>query len=455
VMEAALTLAQALGGPANISLDSSQDRDSENGDGMGSGEGGICVVCSDEASGKHYGVMTCNGCKGFFRRSVRAPKPYECRANGNCPIDRMARNGCRACRFKRCLDVGMDTDAIRPDRDKTGKRASQGGPTPSQSSGSLNDVLNAVKRYNTEDAFLDEPLFKKAKEEMLNVPIAPVQAVTMSDHHVLITLKQCDDQVLSMLDMAPPESLSSSSFTLIDAITHPTLLSPRFPMATDSDGVNANCTDIAKNCRRLFCQLVDFINSLRPVADFEVIEKASIAKNVAPSFILYNIVQYSINQDSPGHCLSLPLGQTVSRDASLLESPSEDSKTHVLAEMRVADIKSAVLEQLTNYAKDLDLSDLEQSAVRALIILEANYSVSKPSTALLEAARASIMDALQVYLLTKYSKQESIYRFGNIMLLIGKVQQHATLVLSFLQFAKDNSMPVDPVIDRFLLYPSF
>lgn len=37
--------------------------------------------------------------------------------------------------------------------------------------------------------------------------------------------------------------------------------------------------------------------------------------------------------------------------------------------------------------------------------------------------RASIMDALQVYLLTKYSKQESIYRFGNIMLLIGKVQQ--------------------------------
>lgn len=30
----------------------------------------ICVVCSDEASGCHYGVLTCGSCKVFFKRAV-------------------------------------------------------------------------------------------------------------------------------------------------------------------------------------------------------------------------------------------------------------------------------------------------------------------------------------------------------------------------------------------------
>uniref|UniRef100_A0A915E6T0 Nuclear receptor domain-containing protein n=1 Tax=Ditylenchus dipsaci TaxID=166011 RepID=A0A915E6T0_9BILA len=82
----------------------------------------ICNVCGDEASGRHYGAATCFGCKGFFRRTVRANKTYSCRYEERCEIDKVGRNICRACRFRKCLNVGMEPDAIRPDRDKTGRQ---------------------------------------------------------------------------------------------------------------------------------------------------------------------------------------------------------------------------------------------------------------------------------------------------------------------------------------------
>lgn len=72
-----------------------------------------CVVCGDKSSGKHYGQFTCEGCKSFFKRSVRRNLTYTCRANRNCPIDQHHRNQCQYCRLKKCLKVGMRREGIR------------------------------------------------------------------------------------------------------------------------------------------------------------------------------------------------------------------------------------------------------------------------------------------------------------------------------------------------------
>lgn len=48
----------------------------------------ICRVCGDGPARMHYGVPTCFGCKGFFRRTLKRTKEYTCRYNGNCVVDR-------------------------------------------------------------------------------------------------------------------------------------------------------------------------------------------------------------------------------------------------------------------------------------------------------------------------------------------------------------------------------
>ncbi|CAG5131892.1 unnamed protein product [Candidula unifasciata] len=75
-----------------------------------------CRVCGDQAAGFHYGVNTCEACKGFFRRSLVRDGQYECIGTGKCLIDASRRKSCPKCRYLKCLSVGMSKDAIKTGR---------------------------------------------------------------------------------------------------------------------------------------------------------------------------------------------------------------------------------------------------------------------------------------------------------------------------------------------------
>ncbi|XP_051987020.1 oxysterols receptor LXR-alpha-like isoform X2 [Xyrauchen texanus] len=67
----------------------------------------VCSVCGDKASGFHYNVLSCEGCKGFFRRSVIKGAQYSCKNSGRCEMDMYMRRKCQQCRLRKCREAGM------------------------------------------------------------------------------------------------------------------------------------------------------------------------------------------------------------------------------------------------------------------------------------------------------------------------------------------------------------
>uniref|UniRef100_A0A8C4R5C4 Uncharacterized protein n=1 Tax=Eptatretus burgeri TaxID=7764 RepID=A0A8C4R5C4_EPTBU len=82
----------------------------------------LCLVCGDVASGYHYGVASCEACKAFFKRTIQGNIEYSCPAASDCEITKRRRKSCQACRFMKCLKVGMLKEGVRLDRVRGGRQ---------------------------------------------------------------------------------------------------------------------------------------------------------------------------------------------------------------------------------------------------------------------------------------------------------------------------------------------
>ncbi|CAF1684776.1 unnamed protein product [Rotaria magnacalcarata] len=132
-----------------------------------------CEVCNDRATGVHYGLTTCEGCKGFFKRTVQNKKIYRCIGNGSCQIDKLRRKRCQYCRFTKCLAKGMVIGAVRFDR-------TPGGRTPAN--------IAVLYRYNKEK---NE---SQTREDFANL----LEDIIISDSELKINIENQLNQSLAM-----------------------------------------------------------------------------------------------------------------------------------------------------------------------------------------------------------------------------------------------------------------
>uniref|UniRef100_A0A3Q3VXX5 Uncharacterized protein n=1 Tax=Mola mola TaxID=94237 RepID=A0A3Q3VXX5_MOLML len=137
----------------------------------------VCSVCGDKASGFHYNVLSCEGCKGFFRRSVIKSALYSCKNNGHCEMDMYMRRKCQQCRLRKCREAGMleqcecvlSEEQIRLKKMKkqeedTARTSTEVAPTPPQEAATLEpqqqemiEKLVAMQKQCNKRSFLDRP----------------------------------------------------------------------------------------------------------------------------------------------------------------------------------------------------------------------------------------------------------------------------------------------------------
>uniref|UniRef100_A0A0N5AIN6 Nuclear receptor domain-containing protein n=1 Tax=Syphacia muris TaxID=451379 RepID=A0A0N5AIN6_9BILA len=432
-------------------------------------------VCNDEASGRHYGVIACFGCKGFFRRTVRARKKYICRYEKRCRIDKAGRNVCRSCRFQKCLEVGMEPDAIRPDRDKTGRQKNPRrlNATDTECFKKMSSSLIAVGElqcmtasFEKNDDFSDDAQLSNTSSRADSAPIdlRPTPAVVASgsrEEMVLETLLKVERICEQLQDLEPSASEITASPNVIDlllATIKPSTITARSEVSSmQFNGVNgpAACRELMASCRRFLVLLYDYTNTLKPIADLNAVEKVSIIRNCLPQFIIlmivYNTLQHAaITNDQ---LLYLPNGYYLNAETPLtILQATSCNKQMLMIQRKISEITNNIISQILVPMKRLCISEYEIVALKAILAADPNIQqLNADSVKLINAARESVQNTLFAYLNSRFQPAEAATRFGNLLLLLTSISRIGAKSVAVLQLSKEFGIKTDTVFDELLL----
>jgi len=78
-----------------------------------------CTICNARATGFHYNVLSCEGCKNFFRRAIIKGLIYHCKTSKKvCCVQHNFRPRCQWCRLDKCFKMGMKAEYINRTKGK-------------------------------------------------------------------------------------------------------------------------------------------------------------------------------------------------------------------------------------------------------------------------------------------------------------------------------------------------
>ncbi|XP_070776173.1 estrogen receptor 2b [Enoplosus armatus] len=340
----------------------------------------FCAVCHDYASGYHYGVWSCEGCKAFFKRSIQGHNDYICPATNQCTIDKNRRKSCQACRLRKCYEVGMMKCGVRRERCSfRGARHRRGGLQPRDPTG-RGLVRMGLGSRPQRHLHLEAPL----------VPLIPLPQA----NHVHHSTMSPEEFISRIMEAEPPEIY------------------------------------LMEDLKKPFTE-ASMMMSLTNLADKELVLMISWAKKI-PGFVELSLAdQIHLLKCCWLEILMLGLmWRSVDHPGKLIFSPdfklNREEGQCVEGIMEIFDMLLAA----TSRFRELKLQREEYVCLKAMILLNSNLCTSSPQTAEeLESRNKllrlldSVIDAL-VWAISKLglSTQQQTLRLGHLTMLLSHIR---------------------------------
>ncbi|CAI5449496.1 unnamed protein product [Caenorhabditis angaria] len=355
-----------------------------------------CFVCGDDKASRHYGTIACNGCKGFFRRSVWEKRTYKCVGDDSCEVAQQFRNRCRACRFAKCIRVGMDTMAVQSEREtrtenNVGKRGKLSRQLPYARS------QGHVKQESSRST----PEFEEHYGLMRNVFNIQRSIDGISDDP--------DDLVLNF------QLQCNVNIKLEDAFLNPNKVSKRTRLEWSRCTRLAELKDLQITWCRTFVWFHDYLSSFVEFRTLCHDDKLYMFKNrFAPvAWVLYAFQAYVNGVD----------GVTLTNDAWYPNDRELQKEMHSSCNDYYNPLGDMMTHDLVNTMREIEMNEEEYSALLAIVAFKPDYRISNVGNDHIQATRDKYTQALCEFVRFKIgSDLMSMERIGSLMLMLTTVE---------------------------------
>lgn len=407
-----------------------------------------CPICGDKISGFHYGIFSCESCKGFFKRTVQNRKNYVCVRGGPCQVSISTRKKCPACRFEKCLQKGMKLEAIREDRTRGGRSTYQCSYTlpnsmlspllsPDQAAAAAAAAAVASQqqphqRLHQLNGFggvpipcstslpaspslagtsvKSEEMAETGKQSLRTGSVPPLLQEIMDVEH----LWQYTDAELARINQPlsafASGSSSSSSSSGTSSGAHAQLTNPLLASAgLSSNGENANPDLIAHLCNvadhRLY-KIVKWCKSLPLFKNISIDDQICLLINSWCELLLFSCCFRSI--DTPGE-----IKMSQGRKITLSQAKSNGLQTCIERMLN-----------LTDHLRRLRVDRYEYVAMKVIVLLQSDTTELQEAVKVRECQEKALQ-SLQAYTLAHYPDTPS--KFGELLLRIPDLQRTCQL----------------------------
>nr|CAB3264434.1 VDR-a [Phallusia mammillata] len=369
----------------------------------------VCGVCNDKATGYHFNALTCEGCKGFFRRSMKNSRNFTCSYNNQCNINKNNRRQCQACRLRKCIEIGMKKECIM-----------------SQDQIQLKKTLvltNRIKR--TAQLWMPTPFTDDQRQLLDTICTAFIQSNNAPDQKTLRGAQEIQQDALKQVPDSPGSSVgSSNSSTFLDLIKRISKeITDRTPSNMISEAHVLHFTDIMEFSIK---EVIKFCKKIPTFMDLDLKDQIALLKSGCTEILF---IKANYTYDSSRKALTLGPDIIYTRESFLQGGMSED----------YTDAYLKFHEDLSI----LNLNDMEMASLSALSLFSADRAEVK-NTHMVEAQQEVIALALQAYTENLYKTRN---RFACMMAFLPKLRTlNALCTHAFAEVHKKYNKEIRPLV---------